>query len=86
MGTLRTLFALAVVLAHPTGGFEFSVGARGAVQLFYVISGFLISYVLTEARSYRTGRRLRCVVPKDITVARIAASGNSISLKQEQAG
>jgi peptidoglycan/LPS O-acetylase OafA/YrhL len=54
MGTLRTLFALAVVLAHPAGGFEFSVGARGAVQLFYVISGFLISYVLTEARSYRT--------------------------------
>lgn len=54
MGTLRTLFALAVVLGHAPGGFEFSVGARTAVQLFYAISGFLMSYVLIEARSYRS--------------------------------
>jgi len=28
------------------------VGARNAVQLFYIISGFLISYVLVERKSY----------------------------------
>ncbi len=56
MGTLRTLFALGVALGHPAGGFEFSVGPRGAVQLFYVVSGFLMSYVLTEARAYSRTR------------------------------
>jgi peptidoglycan/LPS O-acetylase OafA/YrhL len=55
MGTLRTLFALAVVLAHLTDG-EALVGARNAVQLFYVISGFLMSYVLTESRTYASTR------------------------------
>jgi peptidoglycan/LPS O-acetylase OafA/YrhL len=30
------------------------VGGRNAVQLFYIISGFLISYVLTERKSYTT--------------------------------
>ncbi len=32
------------------------MGGRNAVQLFYIISGFLISYVLVERRSYRTLR------------------------------
>jgi peptidoglycan/LPS O-acetylase OafA/YrhL len=52
MGTLRTIFALAVVFAHswPTG--SMFVGSRNAVQLFYIISGFLISYVLVERKSY----------------------------------
>lgn len=50
MGTLRTLFAISVVCTH-TVGFMF-VGGRNAVQMFYMISGFLISYVLIEKRSY----------------------------------
>ena len=52
MGSVRTLLAIAVVFGH-SYGFIF-VGGRLAVQLFYVISGFLISYVLVEARTYRS--------------------------------
>ena len=52
MGSVRTLLAVAVVFAH-SYGFIF-VGGRLAVQLFYVISGFLISYILVEARTYCT--------------------------------
>lgn len=52
MGTLRTLFAVAVVFTH-SYGFVF-VGGRNAVQLFYMISGFLISYVLVERKTYAT--------------------------------
>lgn len=54
MGTLRTLFAIAVVFAHSYG--EVFVGGRNAVQLFYMISGFLISYVLVEKKAYATVR------------------------------
>jgi peptidoglycan/LPS O-acetylase OafA/YrhL len=50
MGTLRTLLAISVVLGHSYG--VVFVGARNAVQLFYVISGFLISYVLVEKKAY----------------------------------
>ena len=50
MGTLRTLFAIAVVLGHSLG--YLLVGGRNAVQLFYMISGFLISYVLVELKVY----------------------------------
>lgn len=50
MGTLRTLFAMSVVYAHL--GTTMFDGARNAVQLFYVISGFLISYILIERRPY----------------------------------
>jgi len=51
MGTLRTILALSVVFAHTSHPFVF-VGGRTAVQLFYMISGFLISYVLTNTQSY----------------------------------
>jgi peptidoglycan/LPS O-acetylase OafA/YrhL len=50
MGTLRTLFAIAVVFAHSFG--NLLVGGRNAVQLFYMISGFLISFVLVERNAY----------------------------------
>lgn len=54
MGMLRTLLALSVVLDHLGGGMtDWLVGGRLAVQLFYVISGFLISYVLTATDHYR---------------------------------
>ena len=54
MGILRTLLALSVVLDHLGGGATNQlVGGRLAVQLFYVISGFLISYVLTGTDRYQ---------------------------------
>jgi peptidoglycan/LPS O-acetylase OafA/YrhL len=51
MGSLRTIFAISVVLTHcwPKPLF---VGGRNAVQLFYIISGFLISYVIAEKNAY----------------------------------
>jgi peptidoglycan/LPS O-acetylase OafA/YrhL len=52
MGTLRTLFALSVFFDHARPGSPLLVGGQYAVQLFYVISGFLISYVLVERRTY----------------------------------
>ena len=50
MGTLRTIFALSVLFSHSIG-FVF-VGGQNAVRLFYVISGFLISFILVEKKSY----------------------------------
>lgn len=64
MGTLRSLFALAVVFSHAGLG-QWFVGARNAVQLFYISSGFLISYVLHHSPAYQNpgvfyrGRALR---------------------------
>lgn len=51
MGLIRTLLALAVVLGHVESPYV-SLGGRNAVQMFYAISGFLISYVWVERRSY----------------------------------
>ena len=50
MGSLRTLFAISVIFTHTYG--TVFVGGQNAVQLFYIISGFLISYVLVEKKSY----------------------------------
>ncbi len=50
MGSIRVLLALAVVCVHST--LLFSVGGKLAVQLFYMISGFLMSYILVEKQSY----------------------------------
>ena len=52
MGTLRTLFAFVVVMSHLD--LSVSIGGQRAVQLFYMISGFLMSYVLVERRAYPT--------------------------------
>lgn len=46
MGLLRTIFAISVVFFHSNG--HFLIGGRNAVQLFYMISGFLISFVLID--------------------------------------
>jgi len=53
MGTLRTLLAISVVVGHSWSAGMVFVGGRNAVQLFYIISGFLISYVLVESKSYK---------------------------------
>ena len=50
MGSLRAIFAISVVFAH-SYGFVF-VGGQNAVQLFYIISGFLISFILIEIKNY----------------------------------
>jgi peptidoglycan/LPS O-acetylase OafA/YrhL len=52
MGILRTLFAISVVFAHTD--LSIFIGGKYAVQLFYMISGFLISYVLVERKVYAT--------------------------------
>ena len=52
MGIIRTILALAVVFAHTPHPYVF-VGGRNAVQMFYMISGFLISYVLLNTPTYR---------------------------------
>lgn len=50
MGVLRLFLALTVVLSH--SGVETFVGSRNAVQMFYIVSGFLISYVLNHKEAY----------------------------------
>ncbi len=50
VGCLRTFLAITVLVGH-SYGFLFT-GPILAVQVFYLISGFLISFVLTEARQY----------------------------------
>jgi peptidoglycan/LPS O-acetylase OafA/YrhL len=53
MGLLRTILAITVVISHTPNPYFF-VGARNAVQVFYMISGFLISYVLLNTPSYKS--------------------------------
>lgn len=53
MGILRALFAVSVVVEHSYhGAATLLIGGKIAVQLFYIISGFLISYVLVERKAY----------------------------------
>src|ERR1700722_19729617 len=52
MGLLRTLLALSVVFDHAWPDGAVLVGGQIAVQCFYIMSGFLISYILVERRSY----------------------------------
>ncbi|AOB30085.1 acyltransferase [Bordetella sp. H567] len=85
MGLLRTLFALSVVLDHsPFNDGHMLVGGRLAVQLFYVISGFLISYILNTNEAYRsTGRfyenRLLRLFPTYLAVAVVALALNWVA-------
>jgi peptidoglycan/LPS O-acetylase OafA/YrhL len=52
MGLLRTIYALTVVLYHAWPASSLFVGGENAVRCFYIISGFLISYILVERKSY----------------------------------
>ncbi len=76
MGSLRLLLALAVVCAHTPVGRIFT-GSALAVQLFYMVSGFLIGHVLADNPSYRSkarfwaSRALR-LYPIYLTVATLA--------------
>jgi len=52
MGTLRLLLAVSVVFAHLGMSAQVLVGGMVAVQAFFLISGFLISYVLVNTPAY----------------------------------
>ncbi len=53
MGLIRVLLALSVVFAHSPWHDGYAlVGGRNAVQLFYMISGFLITHVLSTNKNY----------------------------------
>lgn len=52
MGLIRLLLTISVVLVH--AGLPSPVGGRFAVQVFFLISGFVISLVLNEAGRYRS--------------------------------
>lgn len=54
MGLLRALLAIAVVFDHlPSGGGFVFVGGHHAVELFYLISGYLIAHVIATNASYK---------------------------------
>ena len=54
MGILRTILAITVVFAHsPWNDGLIFVGARNAVQLFYIISGFLICHIINSNPVYQ---------------------------------
>ena len=54
MGLIRFLLAISVLGAHTA--FPILVGGKYAVELFFIISGFLISYILVESKRYNTLR------------------------------
>lgn len=87
MGWIRTLLALAVVLGHTQSAYVL-VGGRNAVQMFYAISGFLISYVLVERRGYASAlafyanRYLR-LYPIYLVVGLLTLVGCVFSLRPE---
>ena len=56
MGSVRFLLALSVVLAHDRGASI--IDAQIAVQMFYVVSGYLISIVLTEVKNGNFNARM----------------------------
>jgi peptidoglycan/LPS O-acetylase OafA/YrhL len=53
MGILRTLLAIIVMLSHFKGE-AYAIGEKNAVRLFFIISGFLIFYLLCYKKSYST--------------------------------
>jgi peptidoglycan/LPS O-acetylase OafA/YrhL len=100
MGMLRIWLALAVAIGHTTSIFGFSwqpplLGGR-AVQMFYVISGFLITLILSGKYSadphgrwiFYTNRALKIFVPYlavlagtiVLSLALYALTGNAASL------
>ena len=91
VGVLRFLLAITVVFAH-SYGYVF-VGGKTAVQLFYLVSGYLISFVLQTRIGYKTqignfylNRFLR-LYPIYFVVAVLSLAGNlfvpSINLNSE---
>lgn len=69
MGFLRLYLAICVVRAHSEAIFPWSShGGRDAVQIFYIISGFYMQYILTRSKytsvkSFYLSRALRIFIP-----------------------
>lgn len=55
MGSLRFLLAMTVLFTHALGGGL--IGGRFAVEAFFVISGYLMSYILVEAKTYTSKKK-----------------------------
>lgn len=82
MGWIRVLLAMAVVATH--AGVDFAVGGQLAVQLFYMISGFLISFILVERKSYDSAGRFYLsrylrLYPAYLVVALLAAIAHRVA-------
>src|SRR3979490_2701011 len=56
MGTVGTLLATSVVLAHTPVGAVLA-GGQLAVQVFFCISGFLMTYILQNVPAYSDSKR-----------------------------
>jgi len=56
MGTVRTLLAISVVLVHTPVGAVMADGQL-AVQVFFCISGFLMTYILQNVPAYSSSKR-----------------------------
>jgi peptidoglycan/LPS O-acetylase OafA/YrhL len=87
MGLLRTLLALSVVIYHARPNSTLLVGGPNAVRCFYVISGFLISYVLVERHQYASLRafylsRYLRLYPIYVVVA-LLSLGAAVTMHQE---
>jgi peptidoglycan/LPS O-acetylase OafA/YrhL len=52
MGIIRLILALSVLLNHTWPDAYLLASGRIPVQLFFIISGFLISYILVEKNFY----------------------------------
>ena len=50
LGTLRLILAIAVVFDHVCGALI--INGKYAVEIFFIISGFLISFILVESQNY----------------------------------
>ena len=55
MGTVRFLLAFSVVLYHAGSTYSLT-GGRVSVQIFYLISGYLISFILNSQVEYKRSR------------------------------
>jgi peptidoglycan/LPS O-acetylase OafA/YrhL len=84
MGTLRFLLALAVALVHGGSVYGYRImGGQQAVQIFYIISGFLITLILNRkyeptARGnwlFYSNRAARIFVPYWVILAGAVAVG-----------
>lgn len=90
MGTIRFLLAISVVLAHIRGvpGFATLVGGERAVQIFYMISGFLIAHVIATNPTYQNAKtfyasRLLRLFPIYLVVAALALAARFVLAPHE---
>lgn len=83
LGTIRSALAVTVVFGH--AGLVVLVGGQLSVQLFFVISGYLISFVLAENRTYSSralfwwNRAIR-IFPLYFVIVGLTIAAHAISL------